>query len=344
MSLKGTEHGNAGQRKAKGEGSKVTPQMSQTASTPDYPQLPTTTPRPQKDRCKWRENTKFGLEISGFVVLAAYTFFSCMQWLQIRDTNRLTREALDDNSKSLTQTLDKMQAQINVTNGLYAEAQKQTTQAMRLATASQQQDAVLTKQYTASQQVIESQRASISVDFLQVLNPVTFHDGGLSEAFSILLKNNGQISATNVLVRFKPSFILWGNDEFTKPKKRQAELCDKPPTSDEKALAASAPITIFPGGVKEVQINFGVGKPSEIEIIKWPPDATKQTSRVHPIVVGCIDYQSGAIPGNHQTGFIFDIERTSQDPVGLSFITFGTDVPRQNVVITKYYFSQGKEY
>jgi hypothetical protein len=71
----------------------------------DYP--------PNKEASKWRENTKLSLEITGLLVLIVYTVFSCLQWLQIRWTNRLTREALDGSAISLRQTLDKMQGEIN---------------------------------------------------------------------------------------------------------------------------------------------------------------------------------------------------------------------------------------
>ena len=64
-------------------------------------------------RYGWRENTKFALEVIGLCVLIAYTVFSCLQWLQIRWTNRLTREALDGNAQSLYQTLNKMQGEID---------------------------------------------------------------------------------------------------------------------------------------------------------------------------------------------------------------------------------------
>lgn len=62
---------------------------------------------------KWRENAKLGLEIGGLAVLIFYTIFSCFRWLQIRWTNRLTREALDHTEYSINATLGKMQEQID---------------------------------------------------------------------------------------------------------------------------------------------------------------------------------------------------------------------------------------
>jgi len=220
--------------------------------------------------------------------------------------------------------------------------------------AGKQADAA-TAMVDANQQMIESQRAAISVELYGVLNPVTFHDRGLSLAFSVLLINNGQVRAVDMVVRFKPSYIQWGPVEFAEPEKRQATLCNKPPTADEtkQAKELATGDVIFAGAHKETEINFGMGAPTQEEIIKWPPDSAykqnpaltvPQADRVHPIVVGCIDYGSGAVPGRHQAGFIFDIEKTGEDSSLPTFIKLGEDVARGNVVITKYLFSQGKNY
>lgn len=214
---------------------------------------------------------------------------------------------------------------------------------------------ITAKQFSFNEQIAESQRAAISVEVYRILNPLTFHQGALSEAFSILLINNGQIRATDIVMRFKPSFIQWGQDEFVEPSKRQAALCDKPPTSEEEKFSEVAPNgnVIFAGGHEEMQINFGMAAPTQEEIIEWPPDsaykqnpglAVPQTGRVHPIIVGCVDYRSGSMPGKHQTGFIFDIEKTGESPGLPTFINLGVDVPQQNLIISKYYFSQGKNY
>lgn len=77
------------------------------------PQSPPSTPPPNEEPSKWRENTELGLTIGGLVVVIAYTIFSGLQWAQIRWTNRLTREALDGNGIALQQTLTKLQGQID---------------------------------------------------------------------------------------------------------------------------------------------------------------------------------------------------------------------------------------
>ncbi len=211
----------------------------------------------------------------------------------------------------------------------------------QLAIAQQEVD-VLTKQLTYNQRLTESQRASIDVAFLAVLNPVSFHEEGqLSEAFSIIFKNNRQFPATNIAVRYRPYFIQWGPAIFTEPKKRQSELCNKPLSAADKA-SGNTPITIYSGGTKEWQINFGMGKPLDADVIEWPPNQPKQTKRLLPIVVGCVDYQSGVMPERHQTGFIFEIERGNPNMPAL--ITLGEDVPRNDVLVTQYFFGQGKIY
>jgi hypothetical protein len=69
--------------------------------------------------------------------------------------------------------------------------------AKKQAGASVQQAGVMAaKQFTAFQRLIESQRAAITLAFANVLNPVTFHDGGLSFAFSITVRTMGVCQLT----------------------------------------------------------------------------------------------------------------------------------------------------
>jgi hypothetical protein len=103
---------------------------------PQSPQSPAPhDPAAQKskwwDKC-W-EHRQFILEFVAFVVLCAYTGFACLQWLQIKWTNTLTREALDGNDKALQATLTKMQGQINEMHTLAINAGTQATQTTRLA-------------------------------------------------------------------------------------------------------------------------------------------------------------------------------------------------------------------
>jgi glucose-6-phosphate 1-dehydrogenase len=98
-------------------------------------------------------------------------------------------------------------------------------------------------------------------------------------------------------------------------------------------------------------LNFGMGKSTSADILKWPPvDAVQRdlitTDRVYPIVVGCVDYQSGAMREQHQTGFIFEIEEADSDnPNGPpAFVHYGTDVAVERVRIVPFFFGQGKNY
>jgi hypothetical protein len=143
MPLESNEHENdasdTGNSEATDQRSEAQPQVPPTISPPDPPQPPATPCNPDKKASKWRENAKMGFELFGLVILTAYTVFSCLQWLQIRWTNRLTREALSHSESTLNQTTVKMQGQIDATNSLYGEAQKQTRDADTMATNSSKQ-------------------------------------------------------------------------------------------------------------------------------------------------------------------------------------------------------------
>lgn len=109
------------------------------------PPAPPANPPPDNKPSQRRENTKLGLEIIGLAVLIAYTIFSGLQWLQIRWTNRLTREALNGSNVSLQQTLQKMQNQIDQMSRLADNAGRQADRTKDLADRAHDQ-AVATKQ------------------------------------------------------------------------------------------------------------------------------------------------------------------------------------------------------
>jgi len=222
------------------------------------------------------------------------------------------------------------------------------------------------KQFTASQRLIESQRASLNVAFGRVINPITFHDGSVSIVFSIIIENPGAIKATHASVRFKSYYSQWGNSMFTEPLQRQRDYCstELPPSKDWvwrdgkrvniKGLTDWT-FTIEPHATSEQQINFGMGKPADTDIIKWPPadvihnnPALVVTDRIFPFVVGCVDYESGAMPEKHQTGFIFEIQEAYVDPAvpnaAPTFVHYGVDLPRERVIITQFFFGQGRKY
>jgi hypothetical protein len=338
------------------------------------PPCPSQTPsppcQPPDHHERWWQDRKYVLELVGLIVLVAYTVFAGLQWWHIRWTNRMTREALDGSNSALQQTLDRMVWQIQETHEIAKQSLTQAQQTTKIATdthdlaiaAGKQADAakrlaeLTAKQVTANQELIESQGASISVSFGKVLNPIYFFDGKPSIIFSIMLQNTGAIKATHVVVRYKAYYSL-GTNMLTEPFPKQRDFCANPATEDSEHYRI---FTVEPHLPLEVQINIGMDKPTAWEIIKWPPawasereptDAAKEpvTDRILPIVVGCVDYQSGAMPGKHQTGFIFDVTEISADasgqPNGLpGYIHYPMNVPIDRVGISHSDFGQIKQY
>lgn len=239
---------------------------------------------------------------------------------------------------------DRMKDQAEATHDLAVAAGKQADASRAFADLTAQQ-------FTASQRLIESQRASITVAFAYVNNPVTFQDGSLSVVFSVALRNVGRLTANKVKIRFKPYFSQWGENIFSEPMRQQRDFCAKPNVlrlrkdlRDLRGLTSDDALTITPGETKESQINFGMGKPSQGELVEFPNDPTGK-KRVFPIVVGCVDYQSGAMIEPHQTGFIFEVQQMSVLNPGLpTMINYGENVPRESVVVIPYFFGQGKNY
>jgi hypothetical protein len=138
MSLEGEDNKNyssaAAQQVTTNQGGDAGSGLPPIAIPPQSPPPPSGENQPPQNNGKWRENTKIGLEIFGVVLLFAYTWFTCLQWLQIRWTNNLTREALNYNDESLNRTLKKMQGQIDEMHALAVNAGTQATQTTRLAT------------------------------------------------------------------------------------------------------------------------------------------------------------------------------------------------------------------
>jgi hypothetical protein len=297
-----------------------------------------------------------------FGILAVTCAFICLQWCEMRSGSQDTHDlavaakAQADRAKDL---VDQMKLQAGATHDLATAAGKQ-------ADASRSLSYLTAKQYASSQQSIESQRASLNVGFKQVLNPITFHDGSASIVFSILIENPGSIKATHGNVRFKSYYSGWGSNIFTEPLEKQRDYCAvEAPASkdwtwrDGKRINLKGlrdwTFTVEPHGTYEYAVNFGMSKPTATEIIKWPPaDAIQRnpelvvTNRVFPIVVGCIDYQSGAMPEKHQTGFIFEVQEAFADAgvpnAAPTFSHYGVDLPRDRVIVTQFFFGQGKKY
>ena len=281
---------------------------------------------------------------ASFIVILFTGLFIALQWLEMRSSGKDTQQlaiAASKQADRMKDFADQMRRQADETHDLAVSAGKQADASKALADLTAQQ-------FAASQRLVESQRASISVAFASVLNPVSFHDGALSFAFAVILKNNGRLPANRVKVRYKSYFSQWGESMFSEPMRQQRDFCAKPnllrlrkDLEDLRGLTSDDALTIIPGEMKEWQINFSTAVPTDSDIIEWPPPQYKvpQTKRVYPIVVGCVDYQSGAMTQPHQTGFIFEIERGDH-----TFITLGEGVRREDVIVTQYFFGQGKSY
>ena len=128
------------------------------AAPPPSPRTHYVTTKSEKN---WMDYVKFGGELLGLLVLIVYTTFAALQWLQIRWTNRLTREALDGSDKQLQQTLTKMQGQIDQIKRLADRAGIQADQAVIAANAAR----------ITNEQLIRTQRAFVSFSIAPAITP-----------------------------------------------------------------------------------------------------------------------------------------------------------------------------
>jgi hypothetical protein len=71
------------------------------------------------------KRVEMGITALGLAALIVYTIFSIKQWAQIRYTNTLTAKALDSSDKALSQTLIKMQGQIDVASAAVKQSENQ---------------------------------------------------------------------------------------------------------------------------------------------------------------------------------------------------------------------------
>lgn len=176
-------------------------QVPPTATIFNPPQPPPGESPPDKNASKWRENTKLGLEVFGVVLLFAYTWFSCLQWLQIRYTNKLTARALDGSDTSLKLTLEKMQKQIDAM-GVFAANAGYINQGVGNAVSELTQQAG-----TAKSSYEDSVRPYVQI----AGTPPPDQPNNASEFnFIIALRNFGSIPATKFTV--DSAFIVNGKN------------------------------------------------------------------------------------------------------------------------------------
>lgn len=270
---------------------------------------------------------------TGIALLLVGVIAACIYYGQLaamRQTNKLTQQALAGSDKALQRTLGKMQAQVKATE--------------QLAKAASRQAAAVEEQFQTSKEVVDSQRARITITPSKVLNSLVFPPPPaprqMTFAFALALRNAGSFTATHVHMRFRVIFVHWGAQYFREPLKKQEQLCTK--RQDEHLIIKPPTLNIAPGGVRTLVISSG-GEITDADLFPWPPAPQAPTERVlQPMVVGCVDYQSGAIPGLHQTGFIFELQEAS--PGMPTFIRPGHNLAPGEVVVSKYYFSQGRSF
>ena len=311
--------------------------LTASAAAPQLPEVEKQMSGFEKATLRW---AKVAVILSALAAL-----FVCAQWYEMHtggaDTHDLAIAAKDQAAAAKAQ-VEELKKETADTHDLAIAAGKQADASKAMANFTAQQ-------FDTSQRLITSQGASISVSFLSVIAPAKFNsDGGLSINFSVLLNNDGGLAATKVRVRTKPYYSQWGENIFREPQKRQQEFCDKPNPVDKGNLIDTT-TTILAHTAKVEQINFGMGTPNPSEIFDWPPSTAPsgllRTKRIFVVVVGCVDYQSGALSGSHQTGFIFEVQQNSESDPGLpTFIHYGQEVPKEHVLVTQHFFGQGKSY
>jgi hypothetical protein len=205
-----------------------------------------------------------------------------------------------------------------------------------LADAAKAQSDTLRQQFFSSQQVIESQRANIAVSVYSVDHPMTFQEHGMSFAFTLALANNGAFAANDVRMRYTLYFSKFGQSIFTEPGQRQRDLC-KPPVQSTLSRDSSPKVSIYPGRAAPEQINGGWGFADQ-DVMPRRNDPPHPIGLI-PIVVGCVDYMSGAMPKWHQTGFILEIRRKDEDGIVPT-----KDIPANAMQIDRYIFDQGESH
>lgn len=126
------------------------------------------------------------------------------QLAEMRHTNDLTQQALNSSGDTLSQTLGKMQGQIDATNRLYGEAQKQTGLTTRLANQSVKSADAATKSANAAAASTEilrwSDRPWITIDHIE---PVYAWRSQTAVDLKFRLRNTGQYTALRVAAAFE---------------------------------------------------------------------------------------------------------------------------------------------
>lgn len=192
-------------------------------------------------------------------------------------------------------------------------------QVRRQADSAHEQVAIMRKQLE------QSDRAWIKVA-MKINHPITFLENGqMSGYFSFTFTNVGKSVATNVRVKAD----IWLDPLRDSPEavlKLQRALCNAP--------APGAGYTVFPDNDSWSVVLKRFASTSDINshaVNSGPPQYSK--SLAPPVIYGCAQYQIPALPGDHETGFIyvFGTRRKQQQSLpsvwAMGFLAVGKDVP-----------------
>jgi hypothetical protein len=273
-------------------------------TTPTNPPPPpngrTVTHKKHRD---WHDCAMLTVEAIGVVFLIAYTTFAALQWLQIRWTNRLTREALNGSNTSLQQTLGKMQDQINQMSRLADNAGTQADRTKDLAVASKQAaDAATSTANTASEALIRSARPWMGVDSIKFLNTPTMNNLGGGDAHVIevnaetVVKNYGPSPALAMRVFAQPYAPTVGQiakEQNRKFKENSDKMCSLADVRSNGREAQQWGDSIFPGE-RFVVTTYGGGF-----VERDIPEGSGF------LWVGCISYKDQFSSKLHHTRFCF---------------------------------------
>lgn len=229
---------------------------------------------------RFAEILGLGLTVALIVlgVIGACIYYGQLE--EMRHTNNLTQQALDANGETLRQTLAKMQLQVDATNGLKIEAQKQTPQIITQATAAR--NAAKTAQLT-----LESQSTADLLITITNVSAKTIDDKSDKERPAAMKYR--RVSLTYVINNYGYAPALYtAGFSF-----RQDDKAGTIPVSESEACQSEiSQNTVNYAGLPEIQ-GGEVTKPI---IVEQPGFLTMPESLV--TAIGCVAYTRLSDPDN----------------------------------------------
>jgi hypothetical protein len=170
------------------------------------------------------------------VATCAYAVVAAMQLCEIRRTNALTSQALENGGQSLTETLAEMQSGVDATYSLYDEAQRQTKEAHSLALQARD-EATAARDLAKSNDAV--MRPWVGVDAVDI---IADDPGNQTFSVQVTVRNFGPVPAVNVGIRIR-SYI----NSFLAPIR----------TAENPLIPPPPPVTLLPGKTGSRIISFG---------------------------------------------------------------------------------------